>query len=38
LITVSRTGSPLAELLAVQPGAYIELARSHAVGVELVSP
>jgi carbonic anhydrase/acetyltransferase-like protein (isoleucine patch superfamily) len=31
-------GSPLAELLAIQPGAYIDLARRHATGVELVSP
>jgi carbonic anhydrase/acetyltransferase-like protein (isoleucine patch superfamily) len=31
-------GSPLAELLAIQPGAYIDLARRHAVGIELVSP
>ena len=31
-------GSPLAELLAVQPGAYMELARRHAAGVELASP
>ena len=29
---------PSAELLAVQPGAYIELARRHAAGVELASP
>jgi carbonic anhydrase/acetyltransferase-like protein (isoleucine patch superfamily) len=31
-------GSPLEELLAVQPGAYMELARLHAAGIELVSP
>jgi carbonic anhydrase/acetyltransferase-like protein (isoleucine patch superfamily) len=31
-------GSPLAELLAIQPGAYIDLARRHGAGVELVSP
>jgi len=29
-------GSPLAEMLAVQPGAYIDLARRHAEGVEPV--
>ena len=31
-------GSPLAELLDIQPGAYIDLARRHGAGVELVSP
>lgn len=30
-------GSPLEELLAIQPEAYLELARRHSAGIALVS-